>query len=160
MGLGGNSSHDPASVKKSNLVSSFSSSCFFSEALPALTILQSGHGCLPSKVFSSATETDSVLEKLTAMPSQAADCSNAQCPPMTITSASTTDNLLNRMNTPGRCEKRNAVSMEPRIGSALIPAPRPARQLADRRNEAVPRCRPADEETRDCCAGAGVPNQS
>src|SRR5436190_9989330 len=102
-GLGGKSPHVPDTKVNSNFASSFCRSCWCSVALPALTILQSLHGYFPLKVFSSATATVSFWENFAAMLIHAADCSNAQCPPIIRTSDNTTSHLPRRRSTGAVC---------------------------------------------------------
>jgi hypothetical protein len=99
VGLGGYNTHDPASPVNSNLASSFCKSCFRSCAFPAFTSLHNSQGYLPLKVFSNAMLTDSFCQNFAVMPTQAADCSNAQCPPIITTSATTTSHLPKRSST-------------------------------------------------------------
>lgn len=49
---------------------------------PSFTLRQSLQGCSPSKVFSIACQSESVLENSTSIRVQATDCSVSQCPPI------------------------------------------------------------------------------
>src|SRR4051812_18724977 len=81
--------------KKSIFTSSFCRSCSCDALRPSSTTLQSLQGCFPSKVFWSPSENPSVWLNWMAIPTQATDCSKAQCPPVARTSAATTSHLLN-----------------------------------------------------------------
>ena len=72
---------------------------FCSECCPRWTILQRPQGCLPSKVFATASVSGVDWEKINTMPTQATDCSKAQCRPSESESATTSTILGNRKST-------------------------------------------------------------
>lgn len=96
------------SKQNSCFPSTFRASCFFSERLPSSTALHSLQGCLPSKVLRNASVRGASFENFTAIPTQATDCSNAQCNPSERFSVRTTSTLVDRGST--------------RLGCACIPA--------------------------------------
>ena len=68
----------------------------FSFCFPSAMRLHSEHGCAPSKVACTARANDSSRVRSTIIRVHATDCSNAQCPPMLASRASTTMKRLIR----------------------------------------------------------------
>ncbi len=61
--------------------------------------LHKQQGCLPSNVWVKASVSDPVRRLAANIAVQATDCSTAQCAPVEMTSATTTQNLPNRADT-------------------------------------------------------------
>src|SRR5207253_8111581 len=85
--------------KRSSFGRTFAAACFFSSFLAVETRLQSPQGCLPSNVFSNASRTGALWEKLHAMPTQATDCRKAQCTPKEMLMRATRVSFAIRPNT-------------------------------------------------------------
>jgi len=88
-----------AAARNSNFFNWSGNSAFFSDFFPAAICLQRQHGCLPSKVRSTASEKV-LLRKLPAsIPVQATVCRIAQWLPVAVIKATINSKLPNRAGT-------------------------------------------------------------